>query len=102
MIKQNAIPVLHLRSVPNHHFNDLQDIIERELDAFLRPFLLQKSWQNSSKKVAEIVVGRGLNSSNKIQNQHPVLFYTQEYLKKLGFTWQEKPFNPGTLVIFID
>ena len=83
--------VLNLRAIRFSGINFMEQEIQMELDRFVSPFLLGKG----GKVKLTIIVGRGLNSKRLIQNKHPVRYYTETYLNRMGFSWRQGEINNG-------
>jgi len=94
---------LDLHSVYHSHPFDLQKEIELRVEKFLQPYLYSKGNSNNHHSIQlEIIVGRGLHSKITIEGQHPIRFYTQQYLQKMGYTVRTNPYNEGVLIFFTD
>lgn len=83
---------------------DLQRNIESRLDSVFYPILQKtvKKYPATKKSNYEyigiqvrLIVGKGLNSRTHINGKHPVRFYTEQYLTKLGLSWREADYWSG-------
>lgn len=85
-----------------HHlkFNspyEIEEKIYHKLDNFLHPFLKKHTSSHTIK--VEIVVGKGLNSTNFIEGKNPLRFYVEKYLNKLGIEWQNS-YDRGAIFVW--
>jgi hypothetical protein len=96
-VHHNSRHTLNLRSTKFYDLGNLQNEVEMILDKFLRAFLLSKH----SKPILFIIVGRGLNSKTFINDKHPLRFYTENYLDKVGLFWKNNLLNPGVIEVYL-
>jgi len=79
---------------------EIEDKIYRTLDTVFAPLLVKPG----NVQQVKIIVGKGMNSKRLIQGKHPVKFYTEKYLSRLGFTWTYGGYfdgQEGTMVVNI-
>ncbi len=74
--------ILNLRQISFDNHLQSQGEIELVLDKFIAPLLQRQGIS------AKIIVGKGMNSSTFIDGKHPLRYYTECYLSKLGLYWK--------------
>lgn len=94
---KNTRPILNLRNLRAWHGSYLDKEIFLLIDKFVMPYLTSKK-----RHVLEIIVGRGLNSSQFIDGKNPTRYYCEQYLTKLNLHWKNHSINPGVIEIYID
>jgi Smr domain len=80
---------LNLRNQYFDSSSHIQQEVEVLLDRFLLPYM------NKKNITLRIVVGKGINSNTNINGKNPLRFYTEQYLKSLGFNYRNGSYNEG-------
>ncbi len=96
--------ILNLRSLVNSELDrfPLQELVFKQIDSFLYPLFKNKNSQLNQK--VKIIIGKGINSKNKIQGKAPIRYYTELYLNKLGIVYKEGDYfdgQDGVLIFYI-
>jgi hypothetical protein len=77
------IITLDLHTLRQQPFLTMQEVVESHLDHAISPLLRRKT-----SITLHLIVGRGLNSTRLICGVHPLRYYTESYLKKLGISYK--------------